>query len=220
MELYTEIALINSIITTGEHGNPVSVFQLKDLRELLSDLEEEARAKANRLSGYRNVGRGFNAVIRSGSKTMDNRFHGATLLNGKLYVSDGHMLMRTPAKLELKMAEVPFDDAEKVFNMCQALVDGEEVFLPDYAELLNEVKTARRQIGKTPTLAYKFADGITINADYLLAAMMATNAMSFTKVKHSSSDMIAMIGNNVEAIILPIVGREKDTPKLGLNVLL
>lgn len=200
MDNYAAINLLQGI----KPYEPVSFEQWQGIKELLEDIQEDVRRKANKAAGTTNVAKAFKSVIKSAKKVNNSDLQGAFRDGEYICVCDSHRAMRTKADISLPMAKgIKLDTIYK--KMWERITSREEIHLPDRAELLTEVKTCRKRVGSKGAVNYTFEDGLTVNAEFLLDAMEATGADILTRQHGDTRNGMIIEGNGVEALLLPVM---------------
>lgn len=208
MELYAEIALIDGIV---KNKGSISIDQFRGLKELLEDLQNEARAKVNKAAGVADVEKAFKAIIKSAEKTYNRDLHGAFMRGNYIYASDGHRIIRTNKMVDLPTVNgVATDEfwekAEK------EIARYEEVELPDLTQFTLDVKTMQKQAGRGYRVIYRFENGLALDADYLLEAMKATNAKKLVRDEGMTKKPVFLYGDDVDVLLLPVHTGEHAEP--------
>ena len=211
MDNYAAINILQGIKPFQE----ISLEQYRGITAILEDLKEDARRKANRAAGTTNIAKAFKAVIKTAKKVNNADLQGAFKHGEYTYVCDSHRAMRTTADIALPTAKgINMEVLYK--KMLDAITSREELELPDRAELMTEVKTCRKAVGRSGIVHYTFKDGLTVNAEYLLDAMEATGTSTIVRQSGSKRHGMIMEGNEVEALLLPEVVRGSDEEKRGV----
>lgn len=212
MELYAEIALIDSIV---KNKGSISIDQFRGLKDLLGDLQNEARTKANKAAGVADVEKAFKVIIKSAEKTYNRDLHGAFKRGDYTYACDGHRAIRT--KKTVNLLEVRGVAADELWTKAENEIRRhEEVELPNIADFTVDVKTMQKQAGRNATILYTFENGLTVNAVYLLEAMKATGAEVLIRDEGATKKPFFLYGEDVDMLLLPVNSNEHTKP--GLRV--
>ena len=210
MELYAEIALIDGIV---KNKGSISIDQFRRLKELLEDLQNEARTKANKAAGVADVEKAFKAIIKSAEKTYNRNLHGAFMRGNYIYASDGHRIIRTNKMVDLPTAKGVAAD-EFWAKAENDIHRHEEVELPNIADFMVDVKTMQKQAGRNATILYTFENGLTVNAVYLLEAMKATGAETLVKDEEATKKPFFLYGEDMDVMLLPVYSGNSFKPGL------
>lgn len=212
MELYAEIALIYGIV---KNKGSISIDQFRGLKDLLEDLQNEARAKVNKAAGVADVEKAFKVIIKAAEKTYNRDLHGAFMRGNYIYACDGHRAIRTHKMVDLPAVKgVAADEFwAKAENEIRR---HEEVALPNIADFTVDVKTMQKQAGRNATILYTFENGLTVNAVYLLEAMKATGAEVLVRDEEATKKPFFLYGEDMDVMLLPVNSNEHTKP--GLRV--
>lgn len=165
------------------------------------------------------------AIIKNAIKERphDARFHGAVMIDGIQYISDGCVMMRLDKAIDLPEAKCEF----RYDNILNPVIDSgvlendNVVEFPSLVELkenCKRLKTEAKEIGikSVPehTLVYKYLDNYGLRIKYMMWAVGATGSTT-AHINGKDRGGVLLQGNGVVFFILP-AHLPKDIP-FGFN---
>lgn len=190
----------------------------------ISELQEEIAVKNNKASGYADLAKIANNIIKQVKKIVPatSAAHGAWIgSDGKQYVTNTYLALRFTNVMELE----PIPEKATPFKFEKMFSDkgSQHYELPTVGEIksaIAELKAEAKLKGKKkPMFLYHFGNGCYVNAEYLLLCVQATNAIEVT-TKGDKNKFGRVIGplfldnedETVEALLLP-VNSDREFPK-------
>lgn len=201
------VVLLKDILENGKTYNNVGMIM-----EAISDIEGEIRTGLNKNAGKTNLEAACKAVIKSAKKSGNRSLHGAWEKDGIQYVCDGYRIIanKNPIALERLDKNVLPPQLDGMFkNYC----DDVEIELPTINELKSLVSEAKATSGNGRSRSKRYlynANGLYLNAEFLLDALKATGNVNGTTKRHPQSGKMVCPLNimsedeSVWCILLPV----------------
>ena len=165
------------------------------------------------------------AIIKNAirERPHDARVHGAVMIDGIQYVSDGYVMMRLDKAIDLPEAkcEVRYDNILNSVIDAGVLENDKVVEFPSLVELKENSKRLRTEAKKIGiksvpeyNLVYKYLDNYGLRIKYMMWAVMATGSTT-AHINGKGSGGVLLQGNGVVFFILP--ARLKKGIPFGFN---
>lgn len=199
-----------------------------EIEEVIATLRQEVAAKNAKSAGKQDLYKAMMAVIKSAKKHYPHTegLHGAWIVDGKQYVSNGYMLIEnsgTPLDLPT------LSDDVKTINVQPIIKEREEKECPDVlscptiAELKSGIKEQKALVkckyDRLRGVRYHFGGGHVADAEYLQIAVQATGSTTIHAENHIAGyDDKHQVGKlwfesddgTVRVLVLPVRGRPSD----------
>lgn len=172
-----------------------------------------------------NIKKVAEAIIKNAIRKQphDARFHGAVMIDGIQYISDGCVITRLDKAIELPEAKCEF----RYDNILNSVIDAgvlendKVVEFPSLVELKENSKRLRTEAKKIGiksvsecNLVYKYLDNYGLRIKYMMWAVRATGSTT-AHINGKGSGGVLLQGNGVVFFILP-ARLQKDLP-FGFN---
>ena len=199
-----------------------------EIEEVIATLRQEVAAKNAKSAGKQDLYKAMIAVIKSAKKHYPHTegLHGAWIVDGKQYVSNGYMLIEnsgTPLDLPT------LSDDVKPINVHPIIKEREKKECPDVldcptiAELKSGIKEqkalAKCKYERIRGVRYHFGGGHVADTEYLQIAVQATGSTTIHAENHIAGyDDKYQVGKlwfesddgTVRVLVLPVRGLSSD----------
>lgn len=168
---------------------------------------KEAKPAAGRKAPKTDAQKAFETIEKAAAK--ETYIFGSGSFEGIAYITDGHQLMKTSEDVTEKALEK--FDADKYIKIIKGLdpkVSGSlDLTAKEIRAAIKEVKAGRRNV----KVAYSNGEGLVLNANYLLNAVIATGATEYRYTDRKSP--VIFENDGTFYMILPINYKNNNTPE-------
>ena len=177
------------------------------------EVEPEQVKKAARKSDAQ---KSFDAIVKNASKEKFAAFKCGSF-EGITYATEGHQLMKTTDTIEAPALEAfEADQYKKLFAANDFSKMEKAAFTLTAKEIREAIKTAKNG-RRNAKVVYTTGHGVTLNANYLLNAVVATGATEYKYTDHKSP--VVFENDKTFYMVLPINTRNMPELEEGCHVI-
>lgn len=199
-----------------------------EIEEVIATLRQEVAAKNAKSAGKQDLYKAMMAVIKSAKKHYPHTegLHGAWIVDGKQYVSNGYMLIEnsdTPLDLPTLSDDVKPINVQPIMKARAEKEYPDVLTCPTIAELKSGIREqkalAKCKFDKLRDVRYHLGGGHVANAEYLQIAVQATGSTTIHAENHiAGGDDKCQVGElwfesddgKVRVLVLPMCGLLSD----------